>query len=167
MKTASRCTCFSRCLSGQMYACVNKYGSDSTPDTENKTNNKNITKKGYSIVFKVALFTEVQFGRDHVLFFQTLDELTDNCRAQSTELVKTVSQHSQTKEEVCQIRCVCVRVRSCGFGCCCLFSILMLLICYHRTIVSELKEEVGRFSVRDREPVLSKVFPSSSFHSII
>lgn len=110
MKTASRCTCFSRCLSGQMYACVNKYGSDSTTDTANKTNNKNITKKGYSMVFKVALFTEVQFGRDHVLFFQTLDELTDNCRAQSTELVKTVSQHSQMKEEVCQIRCVCVCV---------------------------------------------------------
>lgn len=42
------------------------------------------------------------------LFFQTLDELTDNCRAQSTELVKTVSQHSQTKEEVRQIRLVCV-----------------------------------------------------------
>ncbi|CAG01683.1 unnamed protein product [Tetraodon nigroviridis] len=32
--------------------------------------------------------------------FKTLDELTDSCRAQSTELVKTVSQHSQTKEEV-------------------------------------------------------------------
>lgn len=60
--------------------------------------------------FKVALFTEVQFGRDHFLFFQTLDDLTDNCRAQSTELVKTVSQHSQTKEEVRQIRYVCVRV---------------------------------------------------------
>lgn len=43
----------------------------------------------------------------------------------------------------------------------------MLLICYHRTIVSELKEEVGSFSVRDCEPVLSKVFPSSSFHSVI
>lgn len=60
--------------------------------------------------FKVALFTEVQFGHDHFLFFQTLDDLTDNCRAQSTDLIKTVSQHSQTKEEVRQIRCVCMSV---------------------------------------------------------
>lgn len=98
----------------------------------------------------------------YFIFLQTLDELTDKCRAQSTKLVKTVSQHSQTKEEVRQIRCVCV----CGFGRCCCFSILTSLICCHRTIVLELKEEVGRFSVGDCEPVLSKVFPSSSFHSI-
>lgn len=43
----------------------------------------------------------------------------------------------------------------------------MLLNCYRRTIVSELKEEVRGFSVRDCEPVLGKVFPSSSFHSLV
>ncbi|XP_056895099.1 uncharacterized protein LOC130529153 isoform X1 [Takifugu flavidus] len=69
--------------------------------------------------------------------FKTLDELTDNCRTQSSELVKTVSQYSQTKEEVRQIR----------------------------AIVSELKEEV-RCSARDRGPVSRQTFPSSSFHGI-
>lgn len=101
-------------------------------------------------------------GPDQFLFVQTLDELTDNCRTQSTELVKTVSQYSQTKEEVRQIRlCVCVRV--------CVWELparfLMLLICFNRAIVSELKEEV-RCSARDRGPVSRQTFPSSSFHGI-
>lgn len=99
-------------------------------------------------------------GPDQFLFFQTLDELTDKCRTQSTELVKTVSQYSQTKEEVRQIR-LCVCVRACVWELPARF--LMWLICFNRAIVSELKEEV-RCSARDRGPVSRQNFPSSSFH---
>ncbi|XP_041791551.1 dynactin subunit 1 [Chelmon rostratus] len=55
---------------------------------------------------------------------KTLEELTDSYRTHSTDLAKTVSQYSHTREEVRQIR----------------------------TIVSELKEEVRRLVLREREP---------------
>lgn len=43
--------------------------------------------------------------------------------------------------------------------------VLMLLICFNRAIVSELKEEV-RCSARDLGPVSRQAIPSSSFHGI-
>ena len=43
-------------------------------------------------------------------FSQTLEELTGNYRTHSTDLAKTVSQYSQTQQEVRQIRYVCVSV---------------------------------------------------------
>lgn len=105
----------------------------------------------------------MRVGVGHVVFFQTLDELTDNCRTQSTELVKTVSQYSQTKEEVRQIRCASV------CSCVCVWefpaSFLMLLIGFNRAIVSELKEEV-RCSARGHGPASRQTFPSSSYQGL-
>ncbi|XP_033476546.2 uncharacterized protein LOC117253302 [Epinephelus lanceolatus] len=55
---------------------------------------------------------------------KTLEELTDSYRVHSTDLAKTVSQYSHTQQEVHQIR----------------------------TAVSELKEEVRRLFLRERQP---------------
>uniref|UniRef100_A0A8P4KAU1 Epidermal growth factor receptor pathway substrate 15 n=1 Tax=Dicentrarchus labrax TaxID=13489 RepID=A0A8P4KAU1_DICLA len=55
---------------------------------------------------------------------KTLEELTDSYRTHSTDLAKTLSKYSHTQEEVRQIR----------------------------TTVSELKEEVRRLILREREP---------------
>ncbi|XP_059196938.1 uncharacterized protein LOC131977573 [Centropristis striata] len=55
---------------------------------------------------------------------KTLEELTDSYRAHSTELAKTVSQYSHTQQEVRQIR----------------------------TTVSELKEEIRRLILQERQP---------------
>ncbi|GAA6222360.1 early endosome antigen 1-like [Lates japonicus] len=55
---------------------------------------------------------------------KTLEELTDSYRTHSTDLAKTVSQYSQTQQEVHQIR----------------------------TVVSELKEEVRSLILRECEP---------------
>lgn len=53
------------------------------------------------------------------VFVQTLEELTDKYRTQSTDLAKTVSQYSHTQEEVRQIRYMC------GFRCVCDFVSLL------------------------------------------
>lgn len=50
-----------------------------------------------------------------VLFYQTLEELTDSYRIHSTELAKTVSQYSHTQQDVHQIRYMWKPVWSFGF----------------------------------------------------
>ncbi len=94
-----------------------------------------------------------------VCFVQTLEELTDSYRTHSTDLAKTVSQYSCTQEEVRQIRCVCVcmstRMYVYVWGFVSGLSVnshVLQLISYHRTTVSELKEEVRRLILREREP---------------
>ncbi|XP_038572286.1 dynactin subunit 1 isoform X1 [Micropterus salmoides] len=71
---------------------------------------------------------------------KTLEELTDSYRTHSTDLAKTVSQYSRTQEEVRQIR----------------------------TTVSELREEVRRLVLREREPtpLLSAHRPGASQHPL-
>lgn len=86
-------------------------------------------------------------------FVQTVEELTDKCRTHSTELAKTVSQYSHTQEEVRQIRYVCVL---CVLGILSLCSNMLPLICYNRTVVSELKEEVRRLILQEHEPTSGK-----------
>lgn len=114
------------------------------------------------MVFKVALFPEVQFGGGHFFVFSDTGGAdrqlqSSEHRAGEDQFTAFTYERRSPSDQVC----------SCGFGRCCFFSNLMLLTCYHRTIVSELKEEVGRFSVRDCQPVLSKLFLFSSFHGVI
>ncbi|XP_072245939.1 uncharacterized protein [Leuresthes tenuis] len=81
---------------------------------------------------------------------KTLEELTDSYRTHSTDLIKTISQFSHTQQEVRQIRYVFEHV--CVSRVCLSVGDVLLLICYNRTTVSELKDEVRSLILRGREP---------------
>lgn len=80
LKTASRCPCFSTFVRPDVRLCK-EIQLSSTTDTENKTNNQNITIKGYSLVIKVAYSS----GCDHFLFYFFADTRRADRQMQSSE----------------------------------------------------------------------------------